>query len=264
LIFFLSDTASGEIAFAYSRTNKANLVGIANSSYIVACFSQLFSQSGIGSVSNGYYDSVNRDFLVVLSADNNAVVITDLLTDELISYAKKGGKVLVAASEGLVRAFHPQGVLSPAPYKKYRYYFTKPASYPPYEEGQYGTLLTKSSPLFGNFPIPEDAIHAGLQFFNLIGACAPLDAAPLGLDKKGVAMRMIHTWQCCRSLAELAWYSCGEGSIAISSIDFDQSRVEARSLLGNILDAMKNAPAPEAVISEETLKNICDAAILLD
>jgi len=198
------------------------------------------------------------------AADNNAVVITDLLTDELISYAKKGGKVLVAASEGLVRAFHPQGVLSPAPYKKYRYYFTKPASYPPYEEGQYGTLLTKSSPLFGNFPIPEDAIHAGLQFFNLIGACAPLDAAPLGLDKKGVAMRMIHTWQCCRSLAELAWYSCGEGSIAISSIDFDQSRVEARSLLGNILDAMKNAPAPEAVISEETLKNICDAAILLD
>ena len=198
------------------------------------------------------------------AADDNAVVITDLLTEELVEYAKNGGKVLVAAGEGLVRAFHPQGLLLPAPYKKHRYFFTKPASYPPYEEGQYGTLLTKSSPLFGDFPIPENAIHAGLQFFNLIGACPPLDAAPLGFDKKGVAMRMIHTWQCCRSLAELVWYRCGKGSIAVSSIDFDQSRVEARTLLGNILDAMKNAPAPEAVISDETIEKICSVAKLLD
>ena len=77
-------------------------------------------------------------------------------------------------------------------------------------------------------------------------------------------MRMIHTWQCCRSLVELVWYSCGKGSIALVSLDLDQSRVEARTMLGNILTAMKNEPTPAVAISDETIEKICAAALLLD
>ncbi|MBQ4517604.1 MAG: hypothetical protein II997_03350 [Clostridia bacterium] len=189
------------------------------------------------------------------------VVLTDCMTEELVAFAKNGGKVLYAAGEGAVRAFHPQGFCGPAGVQG-RYYFVNPASYPPYSEGQYGTLLN-DSPLYGDFPIEPGTIHAGLQFFNMLyDKGTPIDVEALGLPKESVVMRMIHTWQLNHSLAELCWCKCGQGSIVICSLELDQNFAEAPSMLKNLITMLKTSPAPETEISEESLEKLCAAMML--
>ena len=195
-----------------------------------------------------------RDWVETVDAEGTGeVVITDLITEELAEYIKNGGKVILATGEGLNRAFHPQGILGPARFG--RYYFNMPANYPPFEDGQYGTLLL-DSPLFGDFPIPKGDIHAGLEFYNILSLSPPMDTASLGLPKEGVAMRMIHSFYIGRSLTSLALYGYGKGSLVMCALDLNQKWPEAQCFLRNLVKALQDGATPQSILGEETMTKL--------
>ena len=70
-----------------------------------------------------------------------------------MSYLHVGGRVVLAAGEGLVRPHPPN-------FGYIRYFFTPPANYPKYEDGQNGTIVA-DHPLLGDFP------HQGGQRFRM-------------------------------------------------------------------------------------------------
>ncbi|MBI3920967.1 MAG: hypothetical protein HY318_06055, partial [Armatimonadetes bacterium] len=74
------------------------------------------------------------------------VVLTERLSDEMVPFMENGGRVILAASEGLVRPFRPKFGFTLG-----HYFFTPPANYPPYEDGHDGTLITQH-PMLGDFP----------------------------------------------------------------------------------------------------------------
>ncbi len=113
------------------------------------------------------------------------VVIAERLTDELIEFVQAGGSLILIGAEGLVRPFQPILNLEVG-----RYYFTHPASFPPYEELQSGTII-QDHPIFGDFPKGD---FADLQFYNMIAENAPLDLEPLDLAEEDPIIRVLHSY----------------------------------------------------------------------
>lgn len=181
------------------------------------------------------------------------VVLTERLSPLLLDFMRAGGRVLLAASEGLVRPFQPKLGMGD------QYFFTPPANYPPYEEGQDGTIIS-DHPLFGDFPHEG---FADLQFYRLITGQPPLDLEPLGLAAGTPILRVLHSYPVCRPLAYLVERRCGEGGLIISALNLDQSWPEARWLAGEVFRYAGGAAfAPELYCEEKTVRRLLAAAAL--
>ncbi|MBO4791404.1 MAG: hypothetical protein J5592_03880 [Clostridia bacterium] len=191
-------------------------------------------------------------------AENTAKVRTvEFLDEETFDFAKKGGSVLVKArSHGFVRPFKDCLGLS-----KGKYFFTKPASFFPFEELQDGSII-KDHPCFGDFP-HED--YADMQFFNMISDSPPIDLEPLGLNDDDPVIRMIHCYIISRSLGTLVERSYGEagGRILLCSIDLDGEWVEAKYLKSQIYKYLNSKRKPEcARLSDHAKEMLLSASAL--
>lgn len=153
-------------------------------------------------------------------------IISENLTNELVEFAANGGAVIVKNVEGITRPFDPVQHLSVG-----RYFFSKPASYPPYEELQSGTII-KDHAIFGDMPHKN---YADLMFYNMIGETPALDLEPLGLNECDPIIRMIHAYQVSRSLGYIVERRLGKGLIIITSIDIMAKRPEAEYFISQIV-----------------------------
>lgn len=159
-----------------------------------------------------------------LDAGRFRLLLTERLDEAVAAFAAAGGRVLLAAGEGLVRPFQPKlGMPN-------QYFFTPPANYPTYEDGQDGTIILPH-PMLGDFPHEG---FADLQYFRLIDGYPPLDLEPLGLTGGDPVIRVLHSYPVGRPLGYLLEGRWGQGSIIICALGLDQSRLEARYLLVRI------------------------------
>lgn len=154
------------------------------------------------------------------------MVLAERLDETLMLFMHTGGRVLLAASEGLVRPFNSKLGLSLG-----RYFFTPPANYPPYEDGHNATIIL-DHPMLGNLPHEG---FADLQFHRMIAESPPLELESLGLNDGDPVIRAIHSYPVGRSLGYLVERRVGKGGIVITALNLDQSWPEARCLLAALL-----------------------------
>ena len=181
------------------------------------------------------------------------LVLSEILDDALADFVWAGGRVLLAASEGLVRPFHPKlGMTN-------QYYFTPPANYPTYEDGQDGTIILPH-PALGDFPHEG---FADLQFFRLLDGCPPLDLEPLGLAAGDPVIRVIHSYPVGRPLGYLLEANWGQGSLLLCALGLDQSRLEARYLLAQLCAyGTGDTRQSNLALTEEALASLSQATSL--
>ena len=195
------------------------------------------------SLPDDVYVSENGEF-----PENAAVVITTRLTDALVHFAEDGGAVILKAAEGLVRPFSPILHLS-----KGKYYFTRPASYPIYEELQSGTVI-KEHKIFGTFPYES---HADLQFYRMIGESPALDLEGLDLADFDPIIRSVHSYQIGRPLGYLLSRRVGNGAVIVSALNFSPAFPESRYLLREISQYAKEGDFEDLPqMSEAALQNL--------
>jgi hypothetical protein len=157
------------------------------------------------------------------AARERRVVLSERLDAGLERFMRAGGRVILAPGEGLVR---PHGLL----FGYVRYFFTPPANYAPYEDGQNGTVIATHA-MLGDLP------HEGFadwQFFRLIENSPPLDLEPLGLTGAEPVIRAIHRYPVLHPLAYLTEAACGEGGLIVCALGLRPAFVEARYLLAQL------------------------------
>jgi len=180
-------------------------------------------------------------------------LLAERIDRALVEYVRAGGRIILAASEGLVRPFQPKLGLQD------HYYFTPPANYPTYEDGQNGTIIA-DHPALGDFPHEG---FADLPFFRMIRRAPPLDLEALGLGSADPVIRVLHCYPAFRPLAYLAECSLGKGSVIFSALDLDQSWPESRYLLARICEHVVNGPPkPMMELSEAALERIISATAI--
>jgi hypothetical protein len=148
------------------------------------------------------------------------VLLAESLDESLLAFMRAGGKVILAAGEGLVRPHPPL-------FGYVNYFFTPPANYAPYEDGQNGTVVA-DHPLLAGFPHEG---FANLQCFRMIDNAPPLDLEPLGLADAAPVIRVIHRYPVLRPLGYLVARRVGAGGLLMSSLAFNPAWIEARWLL---------------------------------
>ncbi len=176
------------------------------------------------------------------------VVLAERLDEGLVAALREGGTVLLAASEGMVRPHVPN-------FGTVRYFFTPPANYGPYEDGQNGTVIL-DHPMLGDFS------HVGLaewQFFRLMENAPPLDLAAFGLEDADPVIRVIHRYPVCRPLAYLLERRVGAGRLIVSALHLDPSWPEARCLLRSLVEYALGPGQPAPALSEQSLARIVEA-----
>ena len=175
-------------------------------------------------------------------------VLTERLDDPLVEFMRSGGRVLLAASEGLEFRFLPKLGLSVG-----RYYFTPPAQYPPLENGHNGTIIA-DHPMLGDFP------HEGfgdLSFYRMMGESAALELIPLGLNAQDPIIRAMHSYPIGRSLGYLTECAVGQGGMVLCALDLNQAWPEARHLLACLCGYLcGDAFAPPMELDEPSLQRI--------
>ncbi len=188
------------------------------------------------------------------------VILTETFDEALADLVRSGGRVVLCASEGLVRPYNPKLLLNEG-----RYFFTPPANYPPMEDGHDGSIIS-SHPILGDFPHEG---FADLQFYRMMAETPPIDLEPLGLDGLGVGptpvsgaepvLRVLHSYPVCRPLAYLTQYKLGGGVVVICSLDLDQSLPEARYLLARMCDYLEGErEIVAAELSEESIVRLIE------
>lgn len=153
------------------------------------------------------------------------VILTERFDGMLVEFVRAGGRVILAASEGLVRPFRPK-----FGHRLGHYFFTPPANYPPYEDGHDGTIIL-DHPMLGDLPHEG---FADLQFFRMITDAPPLELEPLGLNSGDPVIRVLHSYPVCHPLGYLIERRLGKGGLILSALNLDQSLPEARYLLAQI------------------------------
>lgn len=182
------------------------------------------------------------------------VLLTEQLDGNVVAFAHAGGVVVLAASEGLIRPFNPKLGLSVG-----RYFFTAPANYGPYEDGNNGSIITPH-PMLGD--VPHEGF-ADLQFYRMIAEAPPLDLEPLGLSAGDPVLRAIHSYPVCYPLGYLLERRLGDGGIIVSALDLNPSYPEARYLLSRICHYAASAEfAPQLELSEDALARLLSCAAL--
>ena len=178
------------------------------------------------------------------------VLLTETIDEAVVDFMHEGGRVILAASEGLVRPTSPSW---PPMWNAARYFYTPPANYPTYEDRMNGTIIQKH-PALGNLPHES---FADLLFFRMIGNSAPVDIEALGLVEGDPIIRCIHQYAVGRSLAYLAECALGKGGLILCSLDMNQSWPEARYLFEQLCRyADGDKFKPETRMRAETLKRL--------
>ena len=149
------------------------------------------------------------------------VIWSDRLDDALANHIRAGGRAVLVAGEGTTRGFG--NVLG---LDKGRYYFTPPANYPPYEDGQNGTIL-QFHPLFGDIPHQG---FADLNFYRLMGESPPIELEPLELNTWDPIFRAIHKYPSSHSIGYITECKIGGGGLLICSLDLNRAYPEAAYL----------------------------------
>lgn len=170
-----------------------------------------------------YFPLIQQD-----TSDMPKVLLTEILNEEIFEYIYKGGKVLLAASEEIVRPFSPKLGLTTG-----RYFFLPPANYAPFEDGNSGTIISKH-------PVLQDFPHEGFadfQFYNMIAEYPPIDLYIFN-EKVEPIIRSISTYFIARPLCYLVEFSYGKGILIITSLNLDSKLPEARYLFVSILNYM--------------------------
>ena len=175
-----------------------------------------------------------------LSGGDGRVVLTERLDRPLADFVGRGGRVVLVATEGMVRPHPPN-------FGYVKYFFTPPANYSPYEDGQNGTVIADHPMLRG---VPHDGF-ADWQFFRMIENAPPLDLGPLGLTRGEPVIRCIHRYPVCRPLAYLCEVGWGRGRLIISALGLDPQFPEARWLLRGIVGYAREAGAEPAMPMDE-------------
>jgi hypothetical protein len=178
------------------------------------------------------------DELPIVSAaelPEKGMVLTEELDEALLAYVQGGGKVLLAAGEGLVRPHAPN-------FGYVRYFLTPPANYGPFEDGQNGTVI-RDHPLLGDFPQEG---WADLPFFRMMDGAPPLALEPLGLHDEDPIIRVIHRYPVLHPLGYLIERSYGAGRLIVSALDLQPLWTEARYLLDCLCRGAGQAAAPRA------------------
>lgn len=172
--------------------------------------------------------------------------LAEQLGEELVAFMHRGGRVLLAAGEGLVRPHSPL-------FGYVKYFFTPPANYSPYEDGQNGTVIA-AHPAFDGLP------HEGFadwQFFRMMENSPPLDLDPLGLSEGEPIIRVIHRYPTLHPLAYLVERRVGAGALLLCALELNSEWVEARWLLAQFcLYAMSDACRPDLELAPETLERL--------
>jgi beta-galactosidase len=181
-----------------------------------------------------------------LENDRGRVVLSERLDEPLVEYLRRGGRVLLAAGEGLVRPHSPN-------FGYVNYFFTPPANYPPHEDGQNGTIIA-AHPLLGDYPHQG---YADLQFFRLIDGSPPIDLGPLGLADEDPVLRVIHRYPVFHPLGYLVERQVGEGRLVLCALGLDQSLPEGRYLLSRMCAHLVGANLAEApALPEKSLAHL--------
>jgi len=181
-----------------------------------------------------------------LGDDSPPLLLTEYLDARVTEHIAHGGRALLAATEGLLRPFYPKLGLNVG-----RYYFLPPANYPPYEDGNSGTIV-QQHPALGE--LPHDGF-CDLQCYRLIAESPPIDLAPLGPLSEEPIIRALSTYFTCRPLAYLLELGLGKGGLILSGLNLDQAYPEARYLLSAIARyALSDAFRPRDEISQDALQ----------
>ncbi len=178
------------------------------------------------------------DFLPEISSEDLGekqgppTIMSGTVDDKLKDYLSRGGRVVLAAGEGLVKPFTAKLGL-----KEGRYYFLPPANYPPLGDGNSGTIISPH-------PITDELPHEGwadLEFYRLIKDSPPIDLAALGVPRAETIIRSLSTYFTCRPMAYLVEFRVGKGGMIICALDLDQTLPEARYLLSKIVQYANGA-----------------------
>ncbi|MBN2296900.1 MAG: hypothetical protein JXM70_31025 [Pirellulales bacterium] len=181
-----------------------------------------------------------------LATSTTKVVLTEQLDPALIEFMNAGGRVILVPGSGLVRPHPPL-------FGYVKYFFTPPANYGPYDQGQNGTIIQSGS-LLGQFPHEG---FADLQFFRLMVNSPPLDMEALGLPQTEPTIRVIHRFSTFHPLAYLLESSVGKGGLVLCSMDLNPAYPEARYLLAQIcIHAASKDFKPVAQLQNACLERI--------
>jgi hypothetical protein len=189
--------------------------------------------------------------------DTAGLVVTETLDKAVLDYMKKGGRILLAATEGLLYMFEPKFVNPIHSDTEFaHYFFTPPAAYPPFENGHCGTII-HDHPLFDEFPQEG---FADLQFYRMVGESAAIEIHPLGLDKKEPIFRVMHQYHVSRPLAYMLEYTYGAGGCLLLSLDLNQEWPEARYLFNKICSYLASERFnPEMRLDDEEIILLAEA-----
>jgi hypothetical protein len=178
-------------------------------------------------------------------------VLSETLDEKLCEYMMRGGRVVMAAPEGMVRPFLDKFGLGIG------YFFLPPANYPPYEDGHCGVIVS-DGPILGEFP------HEGFadyQLYRPIINAPPIDLEPLGLGAAKPAIRAISSYFVAAPVAYLVESQVGKGGLVICALELDQKWPEARYLLASIAAyAAGESFRPKNRVTKQALGKLIEAA----
>jgi len=173
------------------------------------------------------------------------IIVSEVLDRRLAGYIGEGRKLLLVVPEGFTRPFFSKLGLTEG-----RYFFTCPANYPTYEDGNTGTIVT-NHPMLGDFPHDN---FCDFQFYRMIAEYPPIDLYPFGILKQEPVIRSFSTCFRIYSLGYLAEFSYKKGHIIITSMNLNQSLPEAGYLFSQIVQYLGNTHlVPENSINEDTV-----------
>ena len=181
------------------------------------------------------------------------IIVSEILDRRLAGYIGEGRKLLLVVPEGFTRPFFSKLGLTEA-----RYFFTCPANYPTYEDGNTGTIVI-SHPMLGDFPHDN---FCDLQFYRMIAEYPPIDLYPFGTLKQEPVIRSFSTCFKMYSLGYLAEFSYKKGHIIITSMNLTQNLPEAGYLLSQIIQYLGNTYLPpENSIDEDIIDWLIEESI---
>lgn len=164
-----------------------------------------------------------------LTADRTSLILTEYLDAALITHIQNGGNAILVGTEKIVRA-HPV-----SHFASNNYFFTPPANYPPYSDGQNGAVII-------SHPVIDGFIHHGfadLNFYRLIQDAPPIDLSGFQLNDHDPIIRVIHRFPVCYPLAYLLERQIGKGRLMICALEFDEKWPEARYLLNSLISYLQ-------------------------
>ena len=104
-----------------------------------------------------------------ISEVENRILVSEVLDEVVISHVASGGRLVLINPKDIPRWKFRSGFGSAG-----GYFFTKPAQYPPYEDGNCGTII-RDHEMLSDFPHEG---FADFQFYPMIAETPPFDMAP--------------------------------------------------------------------------------------